>query len=417
MLNHLKTKNTALMVLMLLCISNLVWGSESVVKNQWLEDIDVYAEQLEKNHINLFHSVSKEDFHHKIESLRGQLTTLSENEILVRLMELTRMVEDGHTSFPLWGPQLHKFPLKFIAIDQRFFVTATTAEYQTLLKSELISINGKPVKEVFASLARLVPFSENPYSTAVRVAQYLPIAELLNGIGLIGDNYQAKLSFISQNESQTVTISTTAKTTQKFKKNVPNTLLASLDRQVSDNDWLWFASSADKQSIYLKFERYVTHDRMNEFASKLLDFINRHKSENIIIDLRDNFGGDFFVGLILAQYLVLADSLNWQSGIYVLINNVTFSAAMSNASQFKSILNAKLIGEPTGAKPRGYQDMGEFTLPNSKRVVTYSKRFYDFAGNDLGAVYPDKIIATKVSDFNKGSDRQLSWVFSRVNWH
>jgi C-terminal processing protease CtpA/Prc len=34
--------------------------------------------------------------------------------------------------------------------------------------------------------------------------------------------------------------------------------------------------------------------KMDGFAQSLLDFINENKSENLIIDLRDNYGGDFF---------------------------------------------------------------------------------------------------------------------------
>jgi hypothetical protein len=113
---------------------------------------------------------------------------------------------------------------------------------------------------------------------------------------------------------------------------------------------------------------------------------------------------------------VRADSLDWQSGGYVLINNTTYSAAMSNAAQFSRLLNARLVGEPTGAKPKGFRDLGEFTLPNSNWVVTYSKRYYDFTGSDDDALYPTIPINVRLEDYLAKNDVALNWVLEQVNW-
>ena len=124
--------------------------------------------------------------------------------------------------------------------------------------------------------------------------------------------------------------------------------------------------------------------------------------------------GDFFVGLKLAQGLILADSLRWKEGVFVLIDNVTFSAAMSNATQFVRILNARLIGEPTGAKPSGFQDMGSFTLPHSKLEVTYSKRFYRFSDKETNTLQPDVELLHSIENYRNGTDSQLDWIVSKL---
>ena len=397
-----------------LSLPNAVWGLDLTTEKLWQEDINVYVKKLEQGHINLYHTVEQAHFNKQLASLRAQLSILTENEVLVKLMELTRAVDDGHTSFPLWGSELHKFPVKFIAIDQRLFVNKATSKNQDLLKSELVSINGKPIKEIFNILAKLVPFSENPYSTQVRVAQYLPLAEVLNGSGIIEPDYTARFTF--KRNGKTIHKHLFAKVSQDFIKTEAKGALISQEKIGSVNEYLWFKPSNNKKSVYVKFQRYTSLNQMDSFASSLLDFINKNQSKNLIIDLRNNYGGDFFVGLKLAQNLVLADSLNWKSGIFVLINNVTFSAAMSNAAQFRSLLNAQLIGEPTGAKPKGYQDMGKFTLPHSKRVVTYSKRFYDFTGSNTDALHPDKLIKLEIDDYLNNSDKQLQWIFEQIGW-
>lgn len=427
---------------------NTAWCSQKVDINKWEEDIAAYETQLKQGHLNLFHASSEKAFDQKLNLLRSQLPRLSDNEILVALMQLTNTIGDGHTAFPLWGAPLHKFPFKFIAVDGKFYVSETTDENVDLFEAELLSINGKPIDAVATMLSETVPFAENQYSTSVRIAQYLPVAEVLNGLGIVDDKYVAQFTFFTNGETSTVTLKALETQTMNlqlsldhFRTKEPIKPIASqYNRQFASSNktsikqatqWLWFTHAKQKNAVYVKFERYPDMSTMEPFAKELLQFIDNNKSESLIIDLRNNYGGDFFVGLKLAQYLVLADSLHWQDGIYVLINNVTFSAAMSNAAQYKRLLNATLVGEPTGAKPRGYQDMGQFTLPNSKRVVSYSKRFYDFSigpkkGTEASnqytelkndAIYPDKLISLSMEDYITNTDKQLQWVLERVKWN
>jgi hypothetical protein len=98
-----------------------------------------------------------------------------------------------------------------------------------------------------------------------------------------------------------------------------------------------------------------------------------------------------------------------------LIDGVTFSAAMSNAAQYSQILNSKLVGMPTGAKPSGYQDMGQFKLPHSGLDVTFSKRLYHFKEDKRDAVYPDALVAISFEDCLNSHDRQLRWVLNEIN--
>lgn len=96
--------------------------------------------------------------------------------------------------------------------------------------------------------------------------------------------------------------------------------------------------------------------------------------------------------MTLAYYLNLADSIDWRSGVYVLTDKYTFSAGVSNAAQYRQILNARIVGEPTGGNPVGYQDMGSFILPNSELTVTYSKRLFRFQDTATQGIRPDVLI-------------------------
>jgi hypothetical protein len=87
---------------------------------------------------------------------------------------------------------------------------------------------------------------------------------------------------------------------------------------------------------------------------------------------------------------------------------------MSNAAQYQQILNARLVGEPTGARPSGYQDMGTFTLPHSQWQVSYSKRLYRFKNTDQDALYPDVLIERTIADFLTPQDAALDWIVEQL---
>lgn len=158
----------------------------------------------------------------------------------------------------------------------------------------------------------------------------------------------------------------------------------------------------------------LRNDLKSPFLEKLAGLFAKHNIRNVIIDLRENGGGDFFVGLTLAWGLVLCDHLDWQHGIYTLIGRKTFSAAMSNAVQFRQILNAKLVGEPTGSNPVGYQDADTFQLPNSGWVVMHSKRFYRFQETATQGAQPDVYLAPHLDSFLQGKDAQLEWILADI---
>lgn len=395
---------------MALLLSSCGYAQDNVAR--WQEDIDFYAEKLIEGHIDPFHTLSQASFDDEIGRIRESVSHKVENEILIELMRLTRKINDGHTSFPLWGREFASFPLELIFFGNDLYVVGTTSQNEDLLGSKLISINGVPSFDVVRHLSEISPFSENEFSTAVRSASYLPNASILSGLGIVKTEGEAEFVFDVRGQKVKTRLESGGSPKLDAQISHLNDAIFSVDEKVDNN--IWYGSSSDNKTVYVKFRRYTSISRMERFSDSLLDFINKNRSENLIIDLRDNYGGDFFVGLRLAQRLVLADTINWRSGVYTLIDNVTFSAAMSNAAQFSQILNSKLVGSPTGARPVGYQDMGQFTLPNSGLEVTFSKRLYSFKDDKRDALYPDVNIEVSIEDYRNAYDRQLRWVLSDI---
>jgi hypothetical protein len=404
----------------LACLFSLLWSvAHADIRTRvdnWQEDLDVYAAELAARHIDLFHTMPREDFERDLKVLRSNLGELSDPQIVAALMRLTHAIDDGHTSIPLWGSGYLRFPIEVRWVGDEAVIVATTQDKSNLLGARITQWNGQEMNVVYERLAPYVPFVENPHSEAVRVGMYLNMAELGQAIGLSPAPLDTTLEVEIEGVAQSITLS--AVTPQVFRDTVDQRISyrrdLSLESGLIEAPGLRFAVIGDGSLGYIQFDRYPEAGEMDTFAEAASQALVTQGVRNLAIDFRENFGGDFYTGLRLSASLNLIDSLDWKNGIYVLTSGRTFSAAMSNSAQYADLLNARQIGEPTGASPCGYQDMGQFNLPNSDLLVTYSKRRFCFSDPVDGALQPDVEIAIKADDFRSSRDRALDWILRDI---
>jgi C-terminal processing protease CtpA/Prc len=146
----------------------------------------------------------------------------------------------------------------------------------------------------------------------------------------------------------------------------------------------------------------------------LWGFVGEHKPKRLVIDMRQNGGGNYTKvrDYLIARFQFMPE-LNQTGRLYILIGRGTYSAAMTNATDFRRETDAILVGEPTGARPNGYQELSQFTLPHSKLQVCCSIRRYRFQDKDTPAVMPDVQIDPDWSAYKAGRDPVLEWVLAQ----
>ena len=173
----------------------------------------------------------------------------------------------------------------------------------------------------------------------------------------------------------------------------------------------WFTYLPDSQTTYVNFRRYPS---LRQNAQALFSFIDRNPATRLVIDLRQNGGGDFTEGRDhLVAPIKKRPALNQKGRLFVVVGRQTFSAAMVNAIDFRKETNAILVGEPIGERPNSYAENDQMTLPNSRLVVSYSTRYYQFVDEDVPAVKPDVMIEPSWSDFRAGRDAVMDWILAR----
>ena len=401
---------------LILCMLPLAFSTQAQDnrEEQWKADLDLYKSGLETKHIDLYNQISKADFNAEVERIATSVPNQTDLQLTLDLMRLTRRIGDGHTAISLRNQSQHFFPFGLRHISNGWRIVRVKKGHEELLGQTLVAVDGHPVEEVAASLKPLVQFVENPYSVLFRTGDYLPRSELLYGLQLIQNTGQA--SFTIQDEVgnlQDVKLDAIEEKTY-FDDNQFATITVSIPEiEEPENpfkDFLWDTPVKGTKALYIHFQSFPKFEEMEQFGGHLYQYIHDQEIRQIIVDLRGNSGGDLYVGLFLSYALNLGDPIDWENGVYLMTDQYTYSAAASDAALLRQLLNAKVVGMPTGSNPAGYQDLGEFELPNSKLVVTYSKRHFRLQPEENVAMQPDVLIPHEWDAYRNGRDVMLEWI-------
>jgi hypothetical protein len=142
--------------------------------------------------------------------------------------------------------------------------------------------------------------------------------------------------------------------------------------------------------------------------------VDSARPAKLIIDMRDNGGGDNTVGYAaLIKPIEARADLNVRGRLYILVGPLTFSAAMNNAAQFQDETKAILAGQTIGERPNSYQEPRQFRLPHSHLVVRASTLWYAFRKTGPNVVAPEKEIVPTWDDVRNGRDPVLDWVLAQ----
>jgi len=407
-----------ILAIFVLLILSMNTKAQELSNEAWIEDLKAYQTGLEEKHIDLYNKISKTEFEKelaKIEASAGKETDL---EMTLDLMRLTRKIGDGHTAVSARNLGFHHYPFEVKNFAGEWRVVKVAQEYNNLLGLKLVGVENKNIDSVVKKLGEVVQFVENEQSLIVRTGENITSAEILYALKISKEETQASFTF-SDDSGKKTSVKLTALTPQEYYEETAFSELSVGVPQIAkpkeaDEADFWYAPILGTKALYIHFQSYPAFEEMMKIGEALVGYISENSIHQLVIDLRNNGGGDLYTGLVLAYALNLADPVDWKNGVYVLADKVTFSAATSNTALFRELLNAKIVGEPTGSNPTGYQDMDTFELPNSKLVICYSKRLFRIQETPTSGVQPDVPMKYEWESFSKGKDNMLEWVVNEI---
>ena len=406
-------------ILFALSISKSVLAeSQEMTTEKWKEDIQFLISTLESKHIHLYHSIPKQKVDIEVENLLSNLPEMADSEIFLSISKIVKSFDDSHTG--LWREREYytTYPVEFFVFGAgEIRVVRPPKEMPELMGAALLSIDGNSIKNWTDDVSKVAQVTDNAYSETDRLARYMRYDKLLKALGVAKNEGYADFEFfISDGSKQIFRLNAVAHADYSSSMDAPTKLNSpfSFEEALLGERYFWYQSIEETQTAYIYFSGYPQIWQMRRIAMEISRDIIEHDIKNIIIYLRDNTGGNFYIGLTLIKALSYIDIVDWKEGVYVLSGRKTYSAGMSNTAQSQELLNAKVVGEPTGANPNDFQDASRFRLPNSNWDVQYSKRKYRFHDTVTDGVIPDIYIEPKWEVISSQKDAPLNWVLSDI---
>lgn len=395
---------------------------EYIRNKEWVEDLDMLSTELPKRHENLFFHKGRDEFYREIEILKRDIDYYDDYEVRAEISKIVASIKDAHTFITL--PVRVLCPLQFYWFKDGVYVINTLKEQQDLIYSKVLAINHIPIEEIIETLSKAISYENESYLKS-QLPKYLPAVELLYGLEIIDEIDYIHITFRDRCKNiRTLAIKALPinEVNEKLKLNINNvteSISLPLYRQ-NPYKYYWFKYLEDFKTIYFKYSncRNMENKSLYEFGKELISFISKNHVEKLIIDLRNNFGGNSTLLEPFIEELKECEKLNEKGKLFVIVGRETFSSALLNAFSLKRETNAIFIGEPTGGKPNCYGEVERFKLKNSGLQIAYSTKYYRVIEDDeVLSFIPDIDVEADIEDYINEEDPCLEYIlenYSRV---
>ena len=419
------TKYIVTIVLTIWTFSLVSQNSKSFSKQTVLSDLETLRTSLVETHLNAFAYTSESDFNSTFQDLRGSIEkdSLSALETVNLYQKLISKLNNGHTEIPFPG-QLYidyayaggtLFPLELAFEGNKALIRKNwSSESSIEIGSEVIAINGQPINDILKQIY--------PHISAERHAFKLAKLELISFPRLywqvFGEIQDFKVTIINKGQTQSFKLRAVNLIDEfEMKRNEVYNIKRQFEFKTSDVAYL------NPGKLSGDLEAYKV------FIDSSFQEIKNHQTKTLIIDLRNNPGGQDDFGDYLVSYiadhpfqwtsdLILKSSqrlkddvlkhrdttqaywksfLNHKNGesykfsfedyqpqaknkrfignVYVLINRQSHSQSTVTAAQIQDYGFATLVGEPTTESPNLYGSQFTYYLPETGIEIKVAKGY------------------------------------------
>jgi len=148
---------------------------------------------------------------------------------------------------------------------------------------------------------------------------------------------------------------------------------------------------------------------MSDSIARTLD---TSRVTHVVVDLRDNGGGDDNVIHPLVTVLEAHPALVHAKRTFAIIGRSTASSGLSAAHELRDRVSATLVGEASG--PNRFGNARTFRLPYSGMLVMYATKEHQTDSGPAPTLLPDVLIAPTPEAMVAGRDMALQWIRTRL---
>jgi hypothetical protein len=386
-------------------------AAEAIRRDGWRRDIAYLRDELPRRHHDPFARTPRAQFLGALAALESALPRLEDHQVEVGMMAAVAQLGDAHTridaSFAMVGLQLAWF-------DDGVFVARAAHPHGDLRGARVLRVGTVPVDRAVERV-RVVFAGETEARVRLLAPWYLAQPQVLHAAGLAA-RPDGVLYTLALRDGREVNVEIELPPADTELRWLPAPGAGNLRAQSPERPFWWKRVSGGR-TVYLRYTSCRDPAAFHEMSDKLLALLDAHPPgkrggvDRLIVDLRDNEGGDSAVTTPLVEGL----ERRRDSGLIVvaLIGRQTFSSGVWAAYDLRKRAGALLVGEPTGGKPNTPGDVKSFTLPDSGLVVNHSTRYLRRdPGDGQASLMPDLPSGRTAADYLAGRDVTLTTALS-----
>ena len=356
--------------------------------------------------------------------LEAAVPRLTDDQVAARMARMVAMLHDDETSIlfptgPVFGFEAQQF-------GDGLYLLAVPSADRALLGARLLAMDGRPIAQVMALTGTTID-AQDPQLLRNSEAGALDDAALLYGLGVTTSATSVVLT-VQTTAGRQVTARFTAEaagpasSTDGYIDTEPGLFidfieqqpglahvpLAPYERGLTRRPY-WRSILPGQHAVYLKYNQCLPGNGFQRLAARALALLNAHQDDRLIVDLRDNPGGDSLPFQSLTAAISANPRLQAPGRVIGLVNQFTNSSATLDAQTLKDV-GAVLIGQPPGDPINRWGNTNAFRLPESGIDVLYTSADINKGGTPLGL--PDIVIEPTLGQTLAGDDPVLAAALS-----
>lgn len=385
--------------------------NRNLTVEQWREDLAYLAREMPLVHPRLFENVTEAEFYEAVSDLNGRIDALDDIQIKSEIVKIAALPNDAHT-FPnifSFSLDLHLYPLQVYLFEEGLMVVDAARENRDAIGCELVEIDGTPVEKVLQAVSPYLS-AENESGARERSLAALLVSEWLYSSGVANHPDRAVFTFADEAGKR---FSITMKPYNyipvgywAFGRTIENTFCPAKGGARRDNYMFEFHENTG--TIYVQFNACVEEEDISfeEFVENLDAFVDTHDFERLVVDIRNNDGGDGRMVHPLADFISGHERVDRAGRLFVIIGRKTFSGGVMFAAKLGNTTKAIFVGEPSSQGPVFCSAPSPLTLPNCGMQIAVSRSLTlgSFAFDRRDRIWPDIPVGYTWTDYVSGRD-------------
>lgn len=375
---------------------------------RWREDIAYLASRLPPVRVDGLGSVSRAAWDSVASRLEAVVPRLTDGQLLVGMARMVAMLHDDETYLQL--PAEPFFPLDTQWFGRDLYLLTVPAADRALLGAQVLAVDGQPIAQVMDRIGSVIDYQDTGYLDAAETGE-LDDASVLYWLGITRSAASAEFTVrTAAGRQQTVLFRTGPVAANIGQPDLLFSFVAGvahvpLPLYLHDATApYWIDVLAGQHAVYLKYNDCLGTTGFQQLVAQAVAMLNRNPSYRLIVDLRDNIGGDTWPFGSLVNDIKAYPQLDRSGRIIGLVNQFTYSAARADVVTLH-LAHVLLMGVPPEDPIDEYGDDQAFQLPDSDITVVYTGGVVNATGAAEGT--PDIVIAPTLRQVLAGQDPVL----------